>query len=509
VRGGDLWFWADLPAALVLALAVSRFQSPRLNRLRLTAGSAAVVVVLAVVGFATLDRSIRLRQVFHLTHLARHIGVVNLHVADAGRTMLRATMGTDLSAAEHREVAAFFDRRRPLRSGSGPLYGAAEGRNLVMIQVESLQAFVVGLKIGDEEVTPFLNELAARSFAFDSVTDQTEEGRSSDSELATQVSLLPPNRGAAAFLYADNDYAGLASVLAAHGYATLSAVPFDGSFWNRRTTHRAYGYEQSLFADDFDPGESFGWGLGDRDFLAQAARRLVDLPEPWCAYLLTLSLHHPFDGFPDHLRRLDVGEWEGTPVGNFLHTMHYFDRALSDFISALDQTDLLEETVVALWGDHDAGFEWRPEIAELAGVTPDAAGWYVSQRVPLVISVPGIEGPVEALTVPAGHTDVAPTLLALLGIDPAPYAFLGRNLLGTPGTGPVVGEYRCWNDATHVYLRRGPRLSDGQCLDRVGLEEVAVDACATGFEDARRQVEVSELVLEHDLQRALDSARDE
>jgi phosphoglycerol transferase MdoB-like AlkP superfamily enzyme len=189
--------------------------------------------------------------------------------------------------------------------------------------------------------------------------------------------------------------------------------------------------------------------------------------------------------------------------------MHYFDCALRDFITALDEKGLLDETVIALWGDHDAGFEWRPEIAEVAGVTPDAAGWYVSQRVPLVISVPGVEGPAEALTLPAGHTDVAPTLLALLGVDPAPYAYLGRNLLGVPGAGPVVGEYRCWNDSTHVYLRRGPRLRDGQCFEGAGLEEVAVEACATSFEAARRQVEISETVLEHDLQQALHSTRDE
>jgi phosphoglycerol transferase MdoB-like AlkP superfamily enzyme len=185
--------------------------------------------------------------------------------------------------------------------------------------------------------------------------------------------------------------------------------------------------------------------------------------------------------------------------------MNYFDRALQVFCTALDEADLLEESVIALWGDHDAGFEWRPEIAEFAGFDPDPAGWYVSQRVPLVIRVPGVEGPAEALTLPAGHADVAPTLLALLGIDPAPFAFLGRNLLGSPGTGPVVGEYRCWSDSTHVYLRGGPRLGDGQCLEGERLEEVAAEACATGFEAARRQVEISELVLKHDLQRALHS----
>ncbi len=227
------------------------------------------------------------------------------------------------------------------------------------------------------------------------------------------------------------------------------------------------------------------------------------MPEPWCAYLLTLSLHHPFEGFPDHEKLLAIGEWEGTPFGNYLHTMNYFDRALTDFVAVLDSGGLGERTVLALWGDHDAGFEWRAEIASVMGTTHDTAGWYLSQRVPLVIRVPQTEAPAGSLELPAGHADVAPTLLALLGVDPAPFAFIGRNLLGSPGAGPVVGEYRCWRDETHLYLRRGPQLADGDCIELATMGKIAVEACAAGFEAARREVEMSRLVLEYDLQERL------
>ena len=500
----DLWFWADLPAALVLVWMVTRIRGLKVSRRRF-----AMVFGLAVLAFTTLGAiamrgaPASLRQIFHTTHLARQIGVLNLHAVDLGRSVVRSVFRPELDDDEVLEMLDFFDERRELRAGSGPFYGAARGRNLVMIQVESLQTFVVGYRVGGREVTPFLNSFAAENFFFANVTDQTEEGRSSDSELATQVSLLPPDRGAAAFLYAENHYTGLASILAEHGYETLSAVPFDGSFWNRRVTHPAYGYERSLFADAFDPGEVIGWGLNDRDFLRQAVGRLTELGEPWAGYLLTLSLHHPFDGFPDHLKLLDVGDWEGTPFGNYLHTMHHFDQALRDFVAALEEAGLMDSTVLALWGDHDAGFEWRLEIAEAMGAPHNAAGWYLSQRVPLVIRIPNLVAPTEALSQPAGHADITPTLLALLGVDPGPYAFTGRNLLGSPGSGPVVGEYRCWLDATHLYLRRGPLLADGECIELATMMEVGSEACSESFDEARREVEVSGLVLEHDLQQKL------
>jgi hypothetical protein len=120
--------------------------------------------------------------------------------------------------------------------------------------------------------------------------------------------------------------------------------------------------------------------------------------------------------------------------------------------------------------------------------------------VPLLIRVPGVASLAGESDLPAGHQDVAPTVLALLGVDPAPFPFVGRNLLGSPGTGPVVGEYQCWQDGGHLFLQGSGRLEDGDCVEVPGLREVEPAACAAGFEDARRQVEVSRLVLEHDLQ---------
>jgi phosphoglycerol transferase MdoB-like AlkP superfamily enzyme len=510
LRPGDLWFWADLPVALVLIWMVARIHDRSIDRRRWFA-----VIGSAVIGFGALGaiamrgESVSFRQIFHTTQLARQIGVLNLHAADFGGSLLHSVVRPELDEDAFLEILNFFAERRELRAGSGPLFGAARGRNLVMIQVESLQAFVIGYRIGGREVTPFLNSLATGNILFTNVTDQTEEGRSSDSELATQVSLLPPDRGAAAFVYAENHYTALASILADHGYETLSAVPFDGAFWNRRVTHRAFGYRRSLFADDFDPGEEIGWGLNDGDFLSQAARRLAELAEPWCGYLLTLSLHHPFDGFPDRHKELDVGDWEGTPFGNYLHTMHFFDRALRGFMAGLEEAGLEDRTVVVLWGDHDAGFEWRPAIARALGTSNDAAGWYLSQQVPLLIRVPGLTAPTEGLSRPAGHADVAPTLLALLGVDPGPYAFTGRNLLGSPASGPVVGEYRCWRDATHLYLNRGPLVTDGECIGLESMTRVEPEACSDGFEAVRREVAVSRLVLEHDLQQQLGKSLSE
>jgi phosphoglycerol transferase MdoB-like AlkP superfamily enzyme len=499
----DLWWGIDLIGGLVLVLVVRRLGATN-SRPPMTIVAAILAVLLAggLIQAARLGASkeIELRQVFRNLYLAREVGVLNFHLLDAGRELERRLIARRISEEAVDEVTDWFQRRAPLRAGKGPWFGIARELNLLMVQVESLQGFVLGLEIEGQEVTPFLNQWAQSAVVFDEITDQTAQGRSSDSELATQVSLIPPPSGAAAFRYGSNSFTGLASVLRDRGYSTLSAVAFDGAFWNRRVTHPAFGFGESLFAEDFEAGEVIGWGLNDRDFLRQMTRRLDMLTEPFCALLLTLSLHHPFDGFPEQHQLLELGERQGTALGNYLHMMHFFDGALERLITGLVSTGLADHTVVVLWGDHDAGLEWSSELAALVGRPHDAAGWYLSQRVPVVIRVPGELGPRGHSAIPGGHQDLAPTLLALMGVDPAPYAFVGRNLLGDPGGGPVVGEYQCWRDDDHLYLQGGGRLDQGQCIELLSMERVGVEACRRSFLDARRQVEISQLVLENDLQ---------
>jgi len=172
-------------------------------------------------------------------------------------------------------------------------------------------------------------------------------------------------------------------------------------------------------------------------------------------------------------------------------------------VAVLEHEGIAENTVIAIWGDHDAGFPWRSEIAAAMGATHDAAGWYLSQEVPLFIKVPSSDFLRGERAVPAGHADVAPTLLALLGVDPSPYAFVGRNLLGEDAERPVVGEYGCWRNSTHLFLQGDGSLDDGACIELATMAPVSSADCQGGYREARRIEEISSLVLEHDLQRAI------
>ncbi len=504
LASSDLWFVAHLLPAALLAAAVARLA--RSGSRRPTALAAAVLAAAALPGLAAALGSIASgygfgAQVFSSIASARHLGVLGYHLGDTFRDLERRFRAGRLTADELEAVTAWFSATASSRAGVGSRFGAARGADLVMVQIESMQSWAVGLEVDGQPVTPWLDAHRQEWISVPRLFDQTAQGRSSDAELATQTSLLPPDAGAASFLYPRNRYDGIAGVLAERGYATVSAVAFEGGFWNRRVTHRSFGFARSLFAEDFAPGEKIGWGLNDIDFLAQMAEYLTRFERPFCAYLITLSLHHPFASFPAHRRELDLGGLDGTPLGNYLQMMRLLDRAIGAFVDTLDARGIGEHAVLVLWGDHDAGFGWDHEVGRVAGIGPSPADWWRSDAVPLMIRVPGVPGAV--LDLPAGHVDVAPTVLALLGVDPAPYAFVGRNLLGEPGAGPVVGSRGVWQDGGLLFVPRGRRVEDGECWAITTGERVPESECAAGERAVDLESQVSRAVLDHDLQRRL------
>jgi hypothetical protein len=101
---------------------------------------------------------------------------------------------------------------------------------------------------------------------------------------------------------------------------------------------------------------------------------------------------------------------------------------------------------------------------------------------------------------PAGQTDLAPTVLALLGIDPAPLPYLGRNLLGIVDDRPVPRPYGDWLDATHLFLAGS---ADASCYDVGRRSIVAPAACVAADARARRARDVSRLIVTEDLQQQL------
>jgi phosphoglycerol transferase MdoB-like AlkP superfamily enzyme len=365
----------------------------------------------------------------------RQIGLLNYHALDAGRQVARAVGREELTPAERGRVAGYLAARRDSAPPS-PLFGVARGHNVIVVMVESLNAFLVDLTVDGRPVMPNLRAFARRSMSFDHVYDQTWAASTADAELASLQSLYPLEAGAVQTRYTENAFHGLPAVLAGRGYATMAAHAYAGELWKRREIYPKLGFERSHFLEAYAPGRRVGLGLGDVSFVRQTAPMLRRERSPYFAFLVTLSTHFAYDTPPD-LRRLPAPGVEGTLLRRYLNAVHYADEALGVLFAELERSGALDSAVVVVFGDHRPRNIGAPRhLAALlerhAGYPPESPAsasryWAARNRIPLLVHLPGdtLAGRYAAA---GGQLDIAPTVLSLLGVPAGEMVALGRDL---------------------------------------------------------------------------------
>lgn len=337
---------------------------------------------------------------------------------------------------------------------SYPLFAKAAGCNVLMMQLESFQDFLIDRQVNGQEVTPFLNRLRKESL-YASALDQTAAGSTSDTMFVMLNSLQPPSGGPFCFLFPTNETRALPRILDERGYSSLHVMPFDGAFWNTRVMADHFGFQRQLFSADLPPaqrGEEIGWGLSDAALFQRLVPILANTKQPNFCYVTTTMMHFPFVELRPHQKLLKLPpELEGTMAGRYLQLARFRDSSLELLVKEMQRKGLWESTVLVLCGDHRCRMP-AVEYSRLGIPEPEP----IRFRVPLLIHLPragqGLEFPAQV-----GQLDVAPTLLQLLGIDDAGQVFLGRNALaGQHASGSVYGYISNGQSA----LWAGQSLSD-------------------------------------------------
>jgi len=395
--------------------------------------------------------------------------------------------------APQREKVLAFLREHRARERS-PLFGAASRKNVIVISAESLSAYPLGLVVEGQAILPRFSAFARESLSFTAFYDQTGSGGTSDGEFITLHSLHPVRSGAVALLYPQTEFRGLPAILVGRGYTTVSACGAAADFWNMQTTHRRLGFQKSHFADSFQITERINGWLADAPFFDQVVPRLASERTPFMAFLLSSSNHHPF-ALPAPHRTLRLGSLEGTDLGDYLHTVHYFDEAFGQFVDRLRATRLLDESVVVVYGDHKGYLADERQLATLLGLSSSRPEdlWLERKRVPLVVRLPrGAHAGQQSEA--AGHLDIAPTVLSLLGIA-EDGVMLGRDLT-KPGDSLVVFRDGSFADGQHHLIRRGLRSS---CFESKTGRAVDCDALEPKLARSLDQLQTSDFIIQGNL----------
>ncbi|WP_051318027.1 LTA synthase family protein [Cohnella thermotolerans] len=313
-------------------------------------------------------------------------------------------------------------------------FGAAKGKNLIIIQMESFQNFLIGLKIDGQEITPNMNKLAAENFHYDNFYTNVGSGTTSDAEYVVNTSLYVPQHEPATQHYVDKALPSLPKLLAANGYATATFHTNDISFWNRTELYKSIGwqkyYDKKYYGDD----DHVAFGASDEVLYAKTIGKLQEMDkseQPFYAMIISMSAHHPFN-LPERKYKMQLPErFEGTMVGDYIRAQNYADYALGQFIEQLKSSGLWDDSVVLLYGDHQGLSLYALSNKEkdlMKEIYGRDYGYTDMFNIPLIMHVPGVTYPAK-LEQTGGQIDILPTVANLLGVSLNNQIHFGEDLL--------------------------------------------------------------------------------
>jgi lipoteichoic acid synthase len=499
LRPPDAFLWIDVVVAAVAAvIGLSRKTREGTERRAVPVIGGAIGAALVVVSVAASAGSASNGSIAE----AEARGIAGYHVVDAVRTMVGPLRRGDRREEALASTRAWLAEHRARDGASGgPLAGAARGGSVIVLQVESLQAFAVGLEVRGGAVTPNLDALARESLSFDRFFEQTGQGTTADADLLAQCSLYPSPEGAAYFRYYNNTFACLPARLKRAGYTTMAIQGIDPGFWNLKVIYPRIGIDRYVSLEDFasDPGAAAGLGIRDDVLLDRAAAELERARSPVYAFIVTLTSHDPFD-VSWVADRLDVGELEGTKAGRYLQAIHWTDAAIGRFVERLRASGVLDRSVLVVYGDHTGLFRDHEGADRLVapGDRHEVGWWLFEHRVPLLVRLPQGRG-AGPRSSPAGQIDVAPTLAGLLGVDDDRAPMLGSDLLSPTPPATVFFHGRSALSGPLLFVSDVRARGSPGCYDQASGARLPPAHCRDLAREGRRALGVSSDILALDL----------
>ncbi len=367
---------------------------------------------------------------------SQYFSFVGFHAAD----ITAAATGNITTAVATPDDEAVLDAFRVWQQqdmGVSAHTGQFQGQNLLVIQFESLESFVLGNRIDGQEVTPTLNRLMSGSYAFTNLYEQVKSGNSADCDFLFMTGLLPTNKSYAFGSWAGNNYLSLPELLKENGgYESYYFHGAVNSIWNY-TDMLEKGLGVDHIVMDYAQDDLLNGYLSDESFFRQTAKKLKNQPlgEPFYAHVVTCSSHIPCE-VPADFKGLSLKEeLAGNPMGDYLQAIHYTDRQIGLFLDELERDGTLENTLVVVIGDHGGIHKYYPHwVDDLSDEARE--DWFLAEdeeyTLPMLVYSPAINDPHTVRTV-GGQIDMLPTLLGLLGVkdERTHQVFFGRDLFAT------------------------------------------------------------------------------
>ncbi|MBS5354935.1 MAG: LTA synthase family protein [Streptococcus parasanguinis] len=515
-RPWDVIYILDFPilAFFFLKKWVRMDNRPFNKRASFAVTSLSAMLFSANLFLAEIDRPELLTRGFSNYYVVRALGLPAFLGYSANQTYAANKERSKASEADLKPVEEYIQQH--YAKPNPEYFGMAKGRNVIYIHLESFQQFLIDYKLNvndkEYEVTPFLNSLyhSNETFAFSNVFNQVKAGKTSDAETMIETGLFGLNQGSFMVNYGGtNTQQAAPFILSKNGYNSSAVFHGNaGSFWNRNTAYKQWGYNYFFDASYFtkqNSSNSFQYGLNDKYMLRDSIKYLERLQQPFYTKFITVSNHYPYTtslsgddlGFP-------LAKTQDETINGYFATANYLDSSIKAFFDYLKESGLYKNSIIVLYGDHYGISNSRnPSLAPLLDKNSETWSSYdnaMLQRVPYMVVIPGMdEG--RIIDTYGGEIDMLPTLEHLLGIDSQKFLQVGQDML-SPDHNQIVAfrsanyfvtpEYTSYSGRTY-YTKTGDEITNPDDKTKADLDKIR--------EAANLQLKISDSIQTGDLLR--------
>lgn len=224
--------------------------------------------------------------------------------------------------------------------------------NVLMIQVESLDANIIHATHNGEYIMPFISKMADENIYHRRMLSYHLAGGTSDAEYAILNSVEPLTSFPSMKLQGDTYPNSIAKIFHGVGYHVNGYHGNIGSFYNRTNGYKQMGFDN--FYDISKMGlKDIEWGASDGEVFDFAYETIQKEKEPFFSYIVTMTSHTPFDYVDDYVTIQDFDDIKVEETKQYYKSVRYVDIQIQHLVERV--LSLYPNTIVAIYGDHTPG----------------------------------------------------------------------------------------------------------------------------------------------------------
>lgn len=329
--------------------------------------------------------------------------------------------------------------------------GYFKDKNLIFILAEGFNSIAV-----DENLTPTLYKLVNSGFVFNNfytpvfLSTTGGEFQATTGLIPTQNILNLWKKDKPKISYA------LGNSFRKIGYTANAYHDWTYTYYSRHDTMKTLGFDSYMgIGNGLEKLMDSKWIPRDVDMM-NVTTDFYTSEDKFVTYYVTVSGHAPYNyGSGNSTATRYKSETENlpysTPVKAYLATQMELDRALETLINKLNEKGILDDTVIALVGDHYPYTLSIDQVNEVSDYTRDEV--VEVNRSNFILWNSEMDEPVKVDKV-GSQIDVLPTLLNLFGIEYDSRLMMGQDIL-SDNPGVAIFSNRSWVSDYGTYFSSG------------------------------------------------------